>query len=50
MCRELTGHAQGLQLDVHTLSYDEGHELLDRQKEINKLHYDIDLHLIEKWK
>ena len=49
ICRQLTGHAQGQTLDVHTLSYDEGHELLDIHKEINKLRYDIDLSLIKRW-
>ena len=49
MCRELTGHTQGQILDVHILSYDEGHELLDRHNEINKLHYDIDLSSIKRW-
>lgn len=49
MCRELTGHAQGEQLDIHTLSYDEGHELLARHTEINKLNYNIEISLIKKW-
>ena len=50
MCRELTGHSQGIQLDVHTLSYDEGSELHTRHKEINKLYYNIDVSKIAKWR
>lgn len=50
MCRELTGHSLGMQLDIHTLSYDEGSELHTRHAEINKLHYDIDTDCIARWK
>lgn len=50
MCRELTGHSQGVQLDAHTLSYDEDSDLYSRHAEINKLHYDIDLSKIAAWR
>ncbi|MEX1668364.1 DUF6538 domain-containing protein [Zhongshania guokunii] len=49
LCRELTGHTLGKRMDVHNISYDEGSEIHTRHKEINKLHYDIDVTKIQKF-
>jgi hypothetical protein len=49
MSREITGHSQGMVLDVHTLSYDEGKEFVELDTELNKMHFDVDLTRIKKW-
>jgi hypothetical protein len=47
--RELTGHGEGMKLDVHAKDYEGDYELLERKIQLDKVHYDLELTKIKKW-